>query len=221
MKVIENLQESEILELTNEEILNIIKFKKAEAGIKIISEPLHPDYVLIPDADKEVFQIQLFGDSISFSGLSEITKIVEIIKNSDSANRIQYGVDSTYYLKNDLSLYSTPWDQISTKKVYSESTYEKLKDSISTNKKLKEEYESEMKNYTSIQEESKEIESEVYAIISYVRKKYSELESFCYKFKFDYMPLSDNNEEIAMNFLNKAYTLSEEQKQYVIAHYND
>ena len=63
------------------------------------------------------------------------------------------------------------------------------------------------------------IEDEINEKVSEVREKYWKLESFCRKLKFDYLPLSDENEEIAMKFMDKAYNLTDEQKEYVLANY--
>ena len=37
--------------------------------------------------------------------------------------------------------------------------------------------------------------------------------------KFDYMPLAENNEEVAMKFLRKAYSLTTEEAEYVTENY--
>ncbi len=91
----------------------------------------------------------------------------------------------------------------------------------SQNKKQKEQYEKELKEYEAATSDAKWIEDEINNKVLEVRDKYWKLESFCRKFKFDYMPLSDENETVAMNFMDKAYSLTEEQKEYVMANYKD
>ncbi len=40
-------------------------------------------------------------------------------------------------------------------------------------------------------------------------------------FVYDYLPVAENNEGIAMNFLEKAYSVSEDDKKYILEHKDD
>ena len=52
-----------------------------------------------------------------------------------------------------------------------------------------------------------------------VRNKYDRLETLSRKFATDYYPLSDNDEDMAMKFIAKAYTLNDEEQSFVRSNY--
>ena len=54
-----------------------------------------------------------------------------------------------------------------------------------------------------------------------VKEKFWKLESYCRKFKYDYLPLSNGDETIAINFMDKAYSLTDEQKEYILINYKN
>ena len=41
------------------------------------------------------------------------------------------------------------------------------------------------------------------------------------RFAIDYFPLSDNNEDMAIKFMTKAYSLTEEEEEYVLSNYKE
>lgn len=42
-----------------------------------------------------------------------------------------------------------------------------------------------------------------------------------YKFATDYYPLSDHNEDMAMKFMAKAYSFTDEEKEYILQNYKE
>ena len=219
MKNINELTELEINNLTDNDVELIIKYKKAEEGIKFISEPKCPDFIKIPEKDLMVYQIKVLGNNLVFSDIEDITKLKELISKSKGVFRVEYGVSSTYYATNKLFPYSEEWDEISTQNVYSKEIYDKVKENFSLNEKMKKEYEDSLKEYKEANEYSKEIEKEIWERVYEVRNKFIKLENYSSIFVKDYFLLADKNIDMAMKFMNKAYSLSYEEEKYILLNY--
>lgn len=226
MKKITELTEQEILSLTSEDVELMIKLRKAEEGIRLIPKPKSPDYFEIKPPDKVVYSCTLFGDALVFEDIEELNKVLDVIKNTASKHRLEYdweklGSDYKRAVSELKQPYSGEWHTTTSSHVYSVELYSEISDQASQNKKMKDQYEKELKEYEAVINGAKWIEDEINDKVLEVREKYWKLESFCRKFKYDYMPLSSGNETIAMNFMDKAYSLTDEQKEYVLSHYVD
>lgn len=84
---------------------------------------------------------------------------------------------------------------------------------------MKEKAEKDNKEYEAQLHESAELIQEITGRVRDVRCKYERLESLSYRFANDYYPLSENNEEMAIKFMAKAYTLNDEEKSFVLENY--
>ncbi len=224
MKKINELTEEEILALNDEDIELMIKLVKAQEGIKLTPRPKEPDYFKIAEPDKVVYSCPLFGDDLVFENIEELNDTVKFILKAASKGQLKYdynklGSDYKYMSVELEKPYGADWHSTNSHRVYSIELYNQIVDAATQNKKLKEQYGKELKEYETIIESAKWIETEIMDKVSEVREKFWKLESLCRKFKYDYMPLSNNNESVAMAFLDKAYSLTEEQKSYVISHY--
>lgn len=224
MKKINELTEQEILELTSEDISNIIKLRKAEEGIKFIPAPVKPELFNIEPPDMVVYSCELLGQ-FSFTSASDMDELVSLIQSKQNKFLVDYNynvLSSEYkFATEKLSKYSTDWSEIKSQKVYSIGLYNNIVDRAKQNKKMKEEYDKAYQEYTSALDESKWIEDEINERVKEVREKYYELNNHCYRFRYDYMPLANNDETIAMNFMDRAYHITDEQKEYVLSHYQD
>lgn len=227
MKKIQELTEQEVLALTSEEIEIMIKLRKAEEGIKFVKKPELPKYHVIPEPDKTVFMCDLFGNELCTESMSEFDTIISAIIKADTKCKIDYDYNkagSEYMFINPVlkrQYGSSDWDTITTKKVYSQELYNSIVEKIFYNKKMKENYEKENKEYINSLNESKDIESEIREYYYEIVRKYERLGDFCKMMKFDYMPLADQDEEVALRFLNKAYNLNEDQRTYVLENYKN
>lgn len=223
MKNITELTEQEILALSQEDINLMIKLAKAEAGIKFIKEPTVPNYIKIPDPDVTVWYIQLLGSSAVFTNRSEVEKIYEQLIASKSLMYSTYeGSDyNLYHIKGTYSdSYSKNFANIETKKVYSLALWNTIKDNADTNKKLKTEYEKDLREYNDNQSSAKDIINNINSKIYEVVKKYNTLNNYVDIFINEYIPLADDIFETAMKFMNKAYTLNEDEIKYITDYYN-
>jgi len=221
MKTIDQLTEQEIRDLNYDDIELLIKYRKAEEGVKFITKPEKPEYFEIPGKDLTVYQAKFLGNSLSFNDIEDMNKLITLIKNSKGSFKIDYGVDSTYYANPKLYPYSGEWDEITSQSVYSYKLYQEVKDLISQNKSLEDKYKKELKEYQASFDDSEWIEKEIKDKVYEVQNKYEQLENFCWIFRNDYLPLANNDEKMAMAFINKAYSLSFEQQEYILANYKE
>lgn len=226
MKKINELTELEVLALTTEDVELMIRLKKAEEGIKLLPRPKEPTYFDIKAPDKVTYSCTLFGDGLVFEDIEELNKVLNAIKETTSKFKLDYnwnklGSDFKYATKELKQPYNGEWHTATSQQVYSVELYNEIVDLASQNKKMKEQFEKELKEFESAINDSKWIEDEVNNIVLDVKEKYWKLESFCRKFRYDYMPLASENKTIAMNFMDKAYSLTDEQKEYVLEHYKE
>lgn len=84
---------------------------------------------------------------------------------------------------------------------------------------MKEQAEKDQKEYEAQLAESAELVQEIAGRVREVRNKYERLETLSYKFAADYYPLSNNDEDMAMKFMAKAYTLDEEEQEFILSNY--
>lgn len=217
MKNLEKLTEKEILKLTDEEITLMIKLKKAEEGIKFITYPEDLKCLDIESPKETLFSCSDLNYNLLFEDESTIKEIVKILKESrvyTSDYNSNIGYDFKYIkTQNNLDF------RIVENKLYTKKDYDLVKESLIINKKEKELYDKNVAEYTDNEENSKWIEDDIYKIINTVKNKYYNLNNHVYRFKNEYMPLANNDEEIAMNFIKKAYSIDEETEKYIIANY--
>ena len=224
MKNINELTEHEILELTNKDIDMLIRLKKAEEGVRMTLRPESPLYEDIDEPEKTIYSCGLFGQYLVFEDVEEMKAVIDIIKNSKTKSAINttYSSDVKHTIMEikPSNYSSAKWDTIETMNVYSEQKHKDLKKKISNNKKLKEQYEKEFKEYEKSVSDSRWIEDEINERTYEVRAKYDMLNSYCNKFKNDYLPIAEDNKEIAMKFMSKAYPLTDDEESYVLENYN-
>lgn len=224
MKKINELTELEIFNLSDSDIELMIKLKKAEEGIKFIPKPKAPSLFEVKEQDMLVYSCSLLGDQLTFESVEEMNTVLNAIKETKSKFRIDYNYNksdsSKKFATRELKQpYGSEWHTTTSQRVYSVELYNEVIDLLFQNKKLTDQFEKELKEYESLLNDAKWIEDEINEIVMEVKEKFWKLESFCKKMKFDYLPLANDNEEIAMAFMDKAYSLSQEQKEYVLLNY--
>jgi len=221
---IDELTDKEILALSEEDIVLMIKLAKAEAGIKLVAMPTEPWYIKIPAPNEVVYMCGLFGESLCFNNVSDAEDIIDFIgKKSVRAIDHNYNDGGNLYRAQEISskLYGKEWNVIESKKVYSKELYSEITDAIKVNRDLKSDYEKELKIYKASIEESREIVTKIRSKVSDVLAEHYRLQDLCKKMKNDYMPLAGGTETIAMNFLTKAYSLTSEDIEYVLSNYEE
>lgn len=214
MKKLEQMSEIEINNLTDAEIENLIKLAKLENGIKLLKRPLMPDYLEVKDADVMVYKNPSIYD-IKFTDENELKQYNELLSSFKSIVKTDYSNSSDY-------MYILPKDikiSAESSKCYSQSLYKEIKEVIFKNNELKKRYESELREWRENEALSKDIVSEIENKVYEIKQKYYKLNGYCRMFKNDYLPLSENKEKLAIAFFEKAYTISESDKAYILENY--
>ena len=225
MKTIDKLTEQEILALQDEDVEQLIKFKLATDGIKLMDAPVIPELHEIPPKDKVIYKCALFGAYIVFEDVEELRVLIKQIQESKTVCSISSDYQSTNdtnhitaKLKN-AGYSSDDWDTIQTLKVYSNKLYDEVHSFIKLNEEYEKSYKKELALFDNAQEDSKEIKNGIWERVQVVRDKYYNLNLHVERFKHDYMPLANSDEAVAMNFLVKAYALTNDEQAYVLDHY--
>lgn len=227
MKGFTEMTEQEILALTEEDVQKLIKLRMMEEGIKIMDKPKIPELFEIEPADIQYFSIPLL-DGFAFTDINEATKVAEILKSAKSLRKVDYydwnKLGSDYkFLKNSEKYKfngNSDFDIISGW-AYSDELYAKISSFAAQNKVMKEQAAKDRKEYDEKMQEASGIISEISGRVKEVKVKYERLNRLTYKFATDYYPLSDHNEDMAMKFMAKAYSFTDEEKEYILQNYKE
>ena len=217
------MTEQEILALTEEDVQKLIKLRMMEEGIKIMDKPIIPELFEIEPADVQIFTIPIL-DGYAFTDMEEVKKVAEALQNAKSLRKTDYdwqklGSDYKYLIKKERYAYRGNSDfDVMSGWVYSKELYAKITDFAVQNKAMKEQAEKDKKEYEQQLQDTSDIVAEIRERVSEVKDKYMRLNTLTRRFAVDYYPLSDNNEEMAIKFMVKAYSLNEEEKTLSLIH---
>lgn len=226
MKKINEMTEQEILALSEQDVQNMIKFRMMEEGIKVIDKPKKPELFEIEPADQKVYIIPVL-DGYAFTDFAEAQKVADALREAKSFRKVDYdwnklGSNFKYLEKKDRYTYNNEGDfSISEISVYSSKLYANIVDFAAQNKAMQKQVEKDMAEYDNAYAAASDITLEIRSRISEVREKHERLERLMHSFANDYYPLSGNNEEMAMKFMSKAFTLTGDEEKYILEHYKD
>jgi hypothetical protein len=212
MKTFEQLNDQELLALTDDQIEYYIKLKKAETGIKIISFPETPVYAEIPQPELEMYVVagRVFNEK---EKAEEIASVIN--KHLGSSFTKEYD----YYRSGGNHKYAKPFDgsleTINIVRLYSMSTYNSIKDTIQSNKKIEDAYK-EIKNaYDKEDEKASEIVEMIHSAIAKARECVQLFQN--YKVRIvEYLQLANGNRDVAWNFFEKAYVVEPAVKNMIL-----
>lgn len=218
MKKITEMSDAEIIILTNEELETLIKLDMAHEGIKLIEKPKEPEYISIPEKDKTVFTIG--GTDLMFEDRQHAQTISDtLLAIRDASFKSSYNSDYNlrYVKKTKLDRYD--YDKIGTisaESYYQRETVDNIEENVKANNKLKKQYENEFADYQEAYDSAKNIREDIYNAYEVACAKQRNM--FLMKSKFsDYLKLANQDQEIAMNFLKKAYTIDSEIETFILA----
>lgn len=226
MKKINEMTEQEILALSEQDVQNMIKFRMMEEGIKVIDKPKKPELFEIEPADQKVYVIPVL-DGYAFTDFAEAQKVADALREAKSFRKVDYdwnklGSNFKYLEKKDRYTYNNEGDfSISEISVYSSKLYANIVDFAAQNKAMQKQVEKDMAEYDNAYAAASDITLEIRNRISEVREKHERLERLMHSFANDYYPLSGNNEQMAMKFMSKAFTLTDDEEKYILEHYKD
>lgn len=197
MKRFKDLTELEIKGLTIQEVERYILIECAENGITIIDKPQKPEYAKDIEKDIKVYNVVRGYSSIyvDFVKEDEAKKVSDLLNECDIVDKQMYSV--------------LP------KLDYSENAKIRQKQVESANRAIKEKYENALAKYNEYEEASSVLSKPIYEKWSEIKEKYDRLDLILRKYTEMYLPLSDNNEEIAKRFLRSAFILNEDDEKYL------
>lgn len=211
MKTFEQLNDSELVSLNQEQIDWYIKLKKAEAGVKIINCPEFPSYQSIPEPD-----LQLYGVAGRYFTTPEKANQVASAINVVLAE--SFSVDYNWHFDSKhkyASPYSGNLESVEIVRVYSRPVYDSIKDILASNKKIQEAYEKFKREYDDEDEKSTEIVDSIYEAINKAKERLEQFRNFKTRI-IEYLQLADGNRDIAWNFFDKAYAVEPSVKTMIM-----
>ncbi len=213
---IETMTDQEILALDDTKIDRIIKLKLAEEGLPIVRKPDEPKYFDILPHDLTLFEVQ--GVDVLFVEETTAQAVRDLLQNSFSKLRKVSGWSNDQHEEQFYPTYDkgNTTLQIEKKTCYSRDVYAQMQGMIEQNKSSKDAYEKQLKEYEKACNQAEDFISAIWDKIRTVREKHAEFETMYGRY-LEYLALADNKEEVAWNFLKKAYSVNEETEAFIRA----
>lgn len=218
MKDWTKLTDYELAALEDEEITTIRNLILAEAGIPIVvNAPVKPE-LEIPKKDLTIYIIKGLGGNIAFTDIDEAKEVVEMLKHCKTIGLYRYGSKYNYFTKgSELSYLGEHCDiTLESEEVFSEEMEKSIRNKYDDNKQQMENYEAKLAIYNKLLASQEEATGDFYNALDEARKTIERRENLKYQFQNTYLKLAEGNQEIALNFLKKAYEVSEEDEKYIL-----
>ncbi len=205
------MSEKEIFNLTDEQVDKIVKFRKAQEGLKLLQKPEEPEYEETMKKDTVFYKVNLLGNLL-FKTVEQATAIVSALKGKfDGAYFNSYGSDYPKLLSKSDSYTSREADlSISEEAHYSPAVAEAAQSIEKRNREAREKYDELNSEYEKYTEDIQWIIDEVWEKVFEVRRKYEKLARLQTDYS-EYLVLANSDAKIATAFLTKANALSEEE----------
>ena len=227
----------EFSKLTNEEVYNLTpsdidlykKLALAQEGVKFPVEPKKPETEKV-EPDVMVYTIDGISEKwggLCFEGIEDARDFVLFLKKAKGIcyQRNDGSFDhSTKYLQTGLPLDwhgKEPSLNISSETIFSKEKFESEKSRIKGFNKAMESYNQALEKYKKALAEANEVTNFIDEKVEAVVEDFNRKIRLTRLFVYDYLPVAENNESIAMNFLEKAYNVSEDDKKYILEHKDD
>lgn len=213
------LTDEELAALTEEQVEFYKKLLYAENGVKLLPKPNEPED-LIEKPDLTIYSINgldgnySISDTLKFTDYEEAKRVLDVINGCKSIGYNDYNSSCGYEkkcfqpgIKGDLSITTTV--------VYSKEKFLEMQSQMSILNNLKKQYEKDKKEYDANQSLAIKVTEEFMTRLNDAKNKIERRNLLCTKFYNDYLPIAENNWEVAMNFLKKAYDISEDDEEYI------
>ena len=223
------LSEEELAALTDEQVAFYKKLLYAENGIKILEKPCEPEELKEP-CDITLYYVKgignAYGDNWGFASLEEAKEFAEFLKKSKSLGHTEYkdkcGYNNKYFepgLKESGYYDRESSYTICTKEVFSKEKFLQMQSQMGVYENLKNQYNKDKKEYDDEQSRAIEVTQDFFDTLNNAHNTIRRRKSFADKFYEDYLPVADNNYEMAMTFMRKAYpTITDADEQYIRDH---
>lgn len=218
-----------INELTTEELANLtdveIEWYKnqicANNGIKIINKPVAPTGSHIR-CDKQAYRIPGI-ENLTFEDIKDAKAVATAIINSKSLGHTSYYNGTNLMEKGPSKNYNGLPNSFTPEIIEGYSNKELADKEAALSKKHSDAL---TKYYTAQKEYTAYIDSRNKAVKEFVEKqkaakeKYDNQEALVNLYINTYLPLAENNDKVAMNFLKKAYNVTEEDEKVIMERVN-
>lgn len=223
MKNWKDLTDEELANLTNEEISKYNRLICAENGIKMLEMPSEPKSNVNETKNLEIFKVDGFGGYLYFSSIDEAKIVMDCLKGLSTAGTISYFANRKYFeIGTEKDYNNKPMDiSISSEMVYTKEKAVEIEEKLKDYKEAKKKYDIDFKEYNESYEAKENAIKEFkerYEKACHIMHYRQTLTRIFYR---DYLPIAESNEQMAMNFLKKAYTVSEEDEKYIKSYKND
>lgn len=220
MKKFNELTTEEMANLTDEQIEQYEKLICAENGIKMLERPVEPTSNVDETKNLEIFKVNGFGGYLHFTDMDEANTVMNCLKGLNTIGTTKYFADRKYFEVGPEKDYNNkPVDiSISSEMVYTKEKAIEIETALKGYKEAKKKYDADLKEYneayTAKEEAIKEFR-DLYEEACHITHYRQTLTRIFYR---DYLPIAEGNEQIAMDFLKKAYTVNEGDETYVKSH---
>jgi hypothetical protein len=205
-KRVEDMNDQELLALTEEDVERMVKLLMAEEGIPIYPDLEKPTYEKVEPPDGEFFKFRLFED-IAFPTAEGILKVIKLMQDLGCERYVkEYNDPNGRHEPNILKARYGDEDEfdISSEKLYGAETYKKSKAVLEENKRRKKEYETELKTVQSSRNAAQSFRDEIWKPVREARKRERECELAEVQFA-EYLNLANGDVVQAWIFYEKAY----------------
>lgn len=199
MKRIYDMEDTEVLALTDEQISNLVDYECALEGVPLLPpEPGPAPVKVAPPLDLKVFEV----GGVMVVDAEHAGRILDVITSGPIFKK-EY--DKEHLVPLNSGDYSFP--KIETKMVRSIEQWEAIKADMTAYEAAKREYDKTSKLYNDITKDRQRIVNGIYDIIHDVRDLNWQREHIRSEFA-RYLVLAEGNPQIALNFLEKVKDLS-------------
>lgn len=215
----EKLTDEELYNLSYDEIDFYKKLLYAQNGIKFPEKPKEIDSINIAP-DKTIYKVS-FLENIYFEDVNEAIAIIDTLLKCKTLGHIeQKDYKDTYF---DLGTPLNYWKnhepiEVSTKNCYSKEKYKESEETLLIYNKLCKQYEKDKEEYDKTFRKASEITEDFINKLEDAKKAIYRRKELTYKYWRDYLKLAENNHNIAMDFMKKAYVISEDDELYIKTH---
>ena len=229
MKEFSKLTDEEVYKLSTDDIIMYKKLAMAENGIKFPVKPKKPENEKI-NPDLSVFTIEGISDKWNGLCFEQMEDARDFVMQIAKAKGMGYMKSSgmcgysTVFFERGLPLNwqnKEPSLNICEERIFSKEKYEKAKKSIKEYNDAIDSYNKKLIEYEEIKKSAEKVTKKIDERVVNVYEDFSKKISLTRIFVHDYLPIAENNEDIAMNFLIRAYSVSEDDMKYILEHKND
>jgi hypothetical protein len=219
---IDEMTHEEIVALTKEDLERLVKIGMAEEGIPIVDEPERTKNHSLPKEDMQVFTAHCIGQ-LGFLNRDECLAVLEAI--SAATSRVRFEHDYALGCNKVYPGFSTEYSDgaghadLSTVSGRSLSQLKYVRAELEDQKKAEKAYTESVAAYRKATMAATTIRDEIYGVY-YAHIGIKNRKAALQRKYEQYMELADGNAEIAMRFLAKVETLSEDERAMLIGEPN-